>query len=643
MTRQAVILAGGKGTRLRQRLDGRPKPLVDVDGTPLLGRQLQLLARNGFDSALILVNHAADQIEAFCRETDFGLALTTLDDGEAKGTAGAVLAALDRLAPRFLVLYGDTLLDVDLARMWETHAHGGAAATLFLHPNDHPHDSDLVETDASGDITGFHSYPHPPDALLPNLVNAALYVIERDALTRWRDASPPLDFAKDLFPRMVAAGERLRGYVSFEYIKDIGTPARLDKAIRHLRTGVVERARSSRPQKGVLFDRDGTLNQLAGHIRDHEDLHLLPGIAQAVRRLNDAEYRVGLVTNQPVVARGEATLQDLRLIHNKLETELGRSGGWLDLILLCPHHPDAGFSGEVASLKIRCACRKPGIALIEEARDRLNLDMPQSWFVGDSTTDMLAARRSGLRSILVRTGEGGRDGRARVTPDVVVDDVPAAVRFILETYPALRDRLAPLTARIRPGDVVLIGGRAHLGKSTVARALAWTLAERGGKPLDLALDRFIKSAADRDGNGLLGRYELEAARAMLSPWLERGTATELTLPWYDRHTRTRHPAVDHATLERETVLILEGVPALLFALPESPATRRAVHRVWVGGNEEERHRRILRTLTGRGSSPAEAEAIYASRLRDEDALIESGRRSDDLQLTMDDLLPAPAG
>jgi histidinol-phosphate phosphatase family protein len=637
VNRQAIILAGGKGTRLKERLGGRPKPLIDVDGTPLLGRQLQLLAGNGFGRVLVLVNHAADQIEAYCAANSFGLDVTTLDDGEPRGTAGAVLAALDQLEERFLVVYGDTLLDIDLDRFWAAHEDGGAEATLFLHPNDHPYDSDLVETDGSGDIVGFHAYPHPDDALLPNLVNAALYVVERAGLERWRSASSPLDFAKDLFPQMLAAGQRLRGYATFEYIKDIGTPARLDKATRHLRSGVVERARLRSRQRAVFLDRDGTLNEDAGYIREHDSLKLIPGVAEAVKRLNDAEYRIVVATNQPVIARGEATYDDLRLIHAKLETELGRKGAFVDTILFCPHHPDGGFPGEVPSLKVRCACRKPGTGLIEEAQSRFNLDLPSSWFIGDTTVDLLAARRKRLRSILVRTGESGLDGRQKVTPDIVADDMPGAVRFILDVYPAIRARLRGFAAGIGPGDLILVGGMSRQGKSTAAHVLAWSLQERGVDAIHLGLDRFLRSADERGDAGVLGRYDLDAAISMVQPWLDRARASvALELPWYDRRKRISHSAVDKITLEHDSTLLLEGVPALAAGFKST----RPIHRLWVEGNEEARRGRLIADLVDRGSSDSEAGLIYERRSQDEDKVVSAFRDSADVTITLDDILGA---
>lgn len=444
---QAVILAGGKGTRLASRLNGRPKPLIDIGGQPLLERQLGQLAAAGVDETLVLVNHEAGQIEAFLSERSFGaMKVSLIDDGAPRGTGGAVLACLERLSERFLVVYGDTLFDIDIAAFAAAHAQAGADATLFLHPNDHPADSDLVEVDDEGRIIAFHGYPHPAGAWLPNLVNAALYGLERGALERYRALEPPFDFAKHLFPRMLADGARLHGYRSFEYIKDVGTPARVDKAERDLLSGATARARRDRPQAAVFLDRDGVLNELCGYVRTPDELVLLPGAAEAVRALNRAGLRTVVVTNQPVLARGDCTPQMLRRIHAKLDTELGREGAYLDALYLCPHHPHAGFPGEVAALKIDCACRKPKTGLIRKAAAELNIDLEASWMIGDSTADLLLARRSGLRAILVRTGEGGRDGRCRgepdfaqAKPDVVVDDLAAAVELILDQRGGVRD------------------------------------------------------------------------------------------------------------------------------------------------------------------------------------------------------------
>lgn len=428
---QAVILAGGKGTRLASRLDGKPKPLIDVGGVPLLRRQIVALVEQGVDDIVLLVNHAADQIEEYVSRLEVAARVRIINDGDPRGTAGATLACLDLLQETFVVVYGDTLFDLDVRQILQDHQESDADATLLLHPNDHPADSDLVGLDRLNWINAFHPYPRPSGQWLRNLVNAAFYVVERAALEPWVARMASGDFAKDLFPAMLAEGARLKGYLSFEYIKDIGTPARLDKAERHLRSGLVARARHSRAQRAVFLDRDGTLNVQRGHIARAQHLELITGAAEAVHRLNDAEFRVVLVTNQPVLARGDADEEALALIHAKLESDLGEAGAYLDAIYYCPHHPDSGYEGEVPELKIACDCRKPAIGMVNAAASAMNIDLSQSWMVGDSTADVAMARSAGLRSILVGTGEGGRDGKYAAEPTMRASSIGEAIDLIL--------------------------------------------------------------------------------------------------------------------------------------------------------------------------------------------------------------------
>ncbi|MET0408232.1 MAG: HAD-IIIA family hydrolase [Hyphomicrobium sp.] len=632
MSLQAVILAGGKGTRLASRLNGRPKPLIDVAGTPLLKRQIDALRAAGVTDVVILVNHAAEQIQEYCSSNDnFGLsALRLIDDGEPRGTAGAVLASLDALGPRFLVIYGDTLFNVDFTRFIAEHDRSGAEATLFLHPNDHPIDSDLVSLNDDGMISGFHSKPRPADALFPNLVNAALYVVEREALRRWRDIAVPCDFGADLFPAMLAAGARLKGYTSFEYIKDIGTPSRLDKAEQDLIRGVLTRANLSQAQACVFLDRDGTLNELDGYIRTPEELKLIDGAANAVRRFNLAEHRVAVVTNQPVVARGECSFEDLRLIHSKLDMLLAETGAYVDRLYFCPHHPDAGFEGEIASLKIRCSCRKPEVGLLIQGAHDLNADLARSWMIGDSTGDILAAAKIGLRSILVRTGEGGRDGKYDVLPDFVVDDLAAAADFILNSYPRLEALAGSLVDGIEAGSLVLIGGAARTGKSTLTGAMVDRLRTRDQQAVVVPLDRWLRPAELR-GDGVGGRFDIPAVYSALEPWLDGGGAS-FKAPFYDRFKRQQREGTE-LSIERDSVVIVEGVPALLLPIE----TERSVFRVHLKSDEADRRTRVINDLLYRGlGDRSGSEALYEARLDDETAVVERVGKDADVTKSLDE-------
>jgi D,D-heptose 1,7-bisphosphate phosphatase len=190
-------------------------------------------------------------------------------------------------------------------------------------------------------------------------------------------------------------------------------------------------AESKGGRPAVFLDRDGTLNVEKGGVRRPQELELIPGVAEALIALRQAGFCLVVVTNQSVIARGQASERDLAAIHSRLERELGRSGAHLDGIYVCPHHPDRGFPGERVDLKIACDCRKPGIGLVERARRDLNIDLSASWMIGDQTRDVEMARRAGLRSILLQTGAGGRDGQFQCAADYVAPDLAGAAEFIL--------------------------------------------------------------------------------------------------------------------------------------------------------------------------------------------------------------------
>lgn len=429
--KQAIIIAGGMGTRLKARLGDLPKPMIPIGGKPLLEHQVELAKRHGFSHIVIFACYRPDLIEAHLGDgRKWGVHIDYQIETTPLGTAGAVLAGMDSLAEQFLVFYGDTMVNVDLDRIWRRHVSSGADATLLLHPNDHPLDSDLVETDSAEWITAFHNRPHPTGTFFQNLVNAGLYVVNKSALVRWSADVKTMDFGKDLFPAMLRAGQRLLGYNTPEYIKDIGTPERYDHVSAQYTSGVIARSSLQTPQSAVFLDRDGTLNREVDGVTCPDKLELLPGVAEAIRELNRHGIRAVVVSNQPIIAKGFCRETDVQAVHNKLETLLGEQHAFLDRIYYCPHHPEKGFDGERAELKITCDCRKPRIGMIQRAVKELNIDLQRSWLIGDTTTDLQTAKNAGLKSILVRTGYAGKDGKYQAQPDHVANTLTEAVHLV---------------------------------------------------------------------------------------------------------------------------------------------------------------------------------------------------------------------
>lgn len=428
---KAVILAGGKGTRLGTFAADVPKPLVEVAGTPVLEHQIASLRRSGVTEVVLCVGHLGQRIADRVGDgSRLGVRVEYAFEDRPLGTGGPLAGLTGTLGEHFLVLYGDVLCDIDFARLVAYHGERGWAVTLTAHPNDHPHDSDLLLVDGAGRLTGIVGKAQPRDRAYPNLVNAGVAVMARRALTRLAPGHPA-DLERDLVRPLIAAGA-VGIYRTSEYLRDMGTPERLRECEEDLLSGRVRALRRGVRQRAVFFDRDGTLNTHVGLLTEPEQLEVPESAAAGVRAANRAGLLAIVVTNQPVVARNLVSAERLTEIHSRLETLLGRHGAYLDAIYHCPHHPDAGYPEENPALKIECACRKPGTALIDRAVADFGIDRLRSHMVGDSTVDIAAGRAARLRTVLLETGLAGADGKhPDAVPDLHAADVREAVRLIL--------------------------------------------------------------------------------------------------------------------------------------------------------------------------------------------------------------------
>ena len=430
--RQVVILAGGNGMRLKDISGDLPKSMVTILTKPLLQHLIEQCVKHGFTDIKLLVSYKWGAIQDYFGDgSEFSASIEYIVEDVPRGTAGALMDALPKLSEQFLVLYGDTFFDIDLASFWTFHQKKLGDVSIFLHPNDHPHDSDLVEVDSSFQVQKIHPYPHDAQ-WRQNLVNAAVYIFNKKSIKEINFIPGRPDIAKDLFPLMIELKRKLYGYISTEYIKDMGTPQRLAKVKSDINFGKVVLLRNKTPKIAIFLDRDGTINKEVEHLSSLEDFELINGVGGAIRQINAAGILAVVVTNQPVIARGELQETELQLIHNKMDTLLGIHGAYLDRLYYCPHHTDNGFKGEVKALKFSCDCRKPETGMVMQAKNDLNINLQKSWVIGDSTRDIFAAKNAGMRSVLVQTGHAGKDENFKVEPDFIAEDLNGAVHLIMQ-------------------------------------------------------------------------------------------------------------------------------------------------------------------------------------------------------------------
>lgn len=622
---QVAILAGGMGTRLRERSGDVPKPMVRVLGKPMLHHQIELCRKHGFTNIALLVQHRHEIIyEYFGDGSAFGVKLSYAIEADPRGTSGALRDALPMLADRFLLLYGDTFMDVDLLKFWNVHEASGAVGTLFLHPNDHPQDSDLVDIDSYGSVRAILPYPHPEGREVRNLVNAALYVLDRAGLEDVTPTEGKADIAKHMFPRMLELGRRLHGYVSPEYIKDMGTPERLDKVERDFVAGLPERLSGRHLRNAVFLDRDGTINLEVSHLNSPDQLDLLPGAAAAIRRLNRSGTLAVVITNQPVVARGEASFDELDRIHARLESDLGAGGAFIDGLYFCPHHPDKGFPGEVLELKGPCSCRKPASGLIDQACLDLGIGREDSWMVGDTTSDIEAGRRAGVRTVLLRSGHAGTDGKHTTRPDYIASDLADAVEWILSGHADLTRSLAPIAIEAsRSHRLLLIGGLARAGKSYAAQVLKELLHALRCQAHVISLDGWLKPNSDRkEGCGVRERYDLDVASAAIATAASSNSRVILSEPIYDRRSRSIGKQRLEHSIGPEDVLIVEGVPALMM---DDLLEMSGVMKIYIDVTSDVRGARLKQDYAWRGTPVDEHLATLSTCELDEPQIIERSK------------------
>ena len=368
---KVVIMAGGKGTRIAQVNATVPKPMIPIEGKPILEYQIETLKKQGYTDIILIVGHMGNVIQKYFGDgSAFGVQISYIVEEQPLGTAGALYFLKDEIQNDFLLLNGDIIFDVDIQKFLEYHCNQRTAATILTHPNSHPYDSGIIIADDKNRVT---NWLHKEDERLwyKNRVNAGLHMFSPRIFESFHEAKK-CDLDRDVLKPLIKEGE-LSVYDSPEYIKDMGTPDRYYAVIEDIKSGKVSAKNLKNKQKAIFLDRDGTINKYVGFLTDINEFELLDGVTEAIKMINESGYLAIVVTNQPVIARGEVSVEELQEIHNKMETLLGQAGAYIDDIFYCPHHPHKGYEGERPEYKIECECRKPKPGMLLAAAEKYNI------------------------------------------------------------------------------------------------------------------------------------------------------------------------------------------------------------------------------------------------------------------------------
>ena len=414
---KTVIMAGGRGTRISELFPNIPKPLIPIAGIPILEREICSLREQGFVDIIITVSYLHKKIEDYFKDgKHLGVNISYFVEKTPLGNAGALFKLKRQLGKEpFLLLNADAMFDVDFNRMVRFHQSHRGLVTLFTHPNSHPFDSGLILADENGCVEKWLTKEDVRPEFYCNRVNAGLHVIDPKVLdiasidedligTEVNGTVLKVDLDRMLLKPLAGSG-KIFCYDSPEYVKDMGTPERYKSVTKDFDNGIIQKKNLKNKQRAIFLDRDGTINKYVGFLRDINQFELIDGVAKAIKKINEAGYLAIVVTNQPVIARGEVSYIELDDIHRKMETLLGLEGAYVDGIYFCPHHPHKGYPGEIEALKIVCDCRKPKPGMLLKAAERFNINLEESYMIGDGENDIYAGKNAGCKTVLVTTSK----------------------------------------------------------------------------------------------------------------------------------------------------------------------------------------------------------------------------------------------
>lgn len=379
--RQCVFLVGGFGTRLGVLTQATPKPLLNVGGRPFLAWLLREVARHGFTEAVMLGGYRGEQLEAVLGDgSDFGLTIRHVIEPQPAGTAGALAHAADSLDETFLLMNGDSLLDINLLDLCQPLADGVVARAALRQVSDAGRYGRVTLN--GGKVAGFSEKTND-DA--PGVINGGVYWMRRAILERIDRA--PMSLEQDVFPGLAAEG-RLEGRVYDRPFIDIGVPSSFSEA----QSFVPSVARRG----AVFFDRDGTLNVDIGYAHRPDQIRWIPGAMEAIKRVNDAGLLAFVVTNQAGVARGYYGDEEIEVLHAWMQAQFKSVGAHIDAWAYCPHHPDFTEGG--------CSHRKPEPGMLRDLIAAWDVDPAASLMVGDQPTDVQAAQAAGVSGLRYEGG-----------------------------------------------------------------------------------------------------------------------------------------------------------------------------------------------------------------------------------------------
>ena len=422
---QAVIICGGKGTRLKSVTKNKPKANVIINKIPNIIDQIYKLRKNNIKEIFLLTNHYENEIKKIVARFKVANCKIIKDSGYL-GTGGALIAGIKFLKNEFIVLYSDVYFNFNIKNFITASKKKKIYANVVVHANDHPHDSDAVDIDFHNRISKI--YLKNTNSVRLNFCIAGFFYFKKKFLINLKFKKKDIEITKDIL--MSIPKKNIFAYQTIEYLKDFGTPQRLQNVKYDIKKGLDKLLIFGRKKPAIFIDRDGVLNkEINTPINSLKKFELVPNIGTAIKKINDAKIPCFVISNQAGLAKKTLTTYQLKKMIFKLNFFLSSYKAHIDDYLFCPNFGNFRFHDK--NVNIYCSKPKPNILMLKLLEKKYNLDLNKSYLIGDSDIDILTGLRVKAKTILVLSNRIFKY-KYPVVPNYICNDLNDAVNWIIK-------------------------------------------------------------------------------------------------------------------------------------------------------------------------------------------------------------------
>tara|TARA_Y100000590_G_scaffold185082_1_gene210861 strand:- start:2784 stop:4067 length:1284 start_codon:yes stop_codon:yes gene_type:complete len=423
---QAVIICGGKGSRLKSLIGNKPKALVKFNNKENLKIQIETLKRNGIKSFLFLVNNFEFEIREFLKK-NYEDRFIIIKDEDYFGTGGCLYGAKKYLQKKFVIVYSDLFLKFNFKNFVKESLLSKCCFSCVVHANNHPFDSDTVDLDKNYKIKKI--YKKNTNNFKINNAISGVYFAKKNFLNYFYfKKKKNYDLVNDVLPFIIKKNHNVYGYKTIEYIKDFGTPGRIKDINNDIKKNKIKNLDFSFKSKAIFLDRDGVINQENKKVKNIKNFKIFPNTNKVIKKINNNKIPCFIISNQSGLAKKEFSLIDLFKVISKLDNYLSQKKAYIDDFLICPHYDKLKYKN--TNISFFSKYRKPNPGMITYLATKYRINLKRSFFIGDTDIDVLTGKKAGLKTILVE-GPKLKDYKMNIKPTFKVKSLKSAVNLIL--------------------------------------------------------------------------------------------------------------------------------------------------------------------------------------------------------------------